>query len=72
MPRSWLAGEMALRGLTQADVMRMTGLSKRTVAEAYHGDRVSTLTTIKIAKALGVPPRMIDPEAARQLDGLAI
>jgi hypothetical protein len=33
---------------------------------------VSTLTTIKIAKALGVPIGMINPEAARELDGLAI
>lgn len=72
MTRSWLAGEMALRGLKQADVMRMTGLAKKTVSDAYHGHNVSLETVVRISKALKVSPRMIDPDAARELDGLAI
>jgi transcriptional regulator with XRE-family HTH domain len=72
MARSWLAGEMALRGLKQADVMRMTHLSKKTVSDAYHGHNVSLETIVRISKALGVPPRMIDPDRARELDGLAM
>lgn len=63
---------MQKRGLKQADVMRMTGLSKRTVSDAYHGLTVSPLTNMKIAKALGVRLAKIDPVAAQELDGLAI
>lgn len=72
MARTSLAVLMQKRGLTQADLMRMAGLSKRTVADAYHGLAVSPLTHMKIAKALGVPLSKIDPVAGQDFDGLAI
>jgi transcriptional regulator with XRE-family HTH domain len=72
MAKTSLAVVMEKRGLKQVDVMRMAGLSKRTVSDAYHGYAVSPLTHMKIAKALGVPLTTIDPVAGQDFDGLAI
>lgn len=51
------AHELAIRGLTQAEVARRSGLTKQTVCIAGKGRTVTPETLRKIAKVLSeVPP----------------
>lgn len=69
---SFLAGIMRERGISQAKVIDLTGLSKPTVMDAYHGREVSPYTLQKIAAKLGVPLSALDPDLADDLDGLVV
>lgn len=73
MSRSpYLAAIMRERGISQGEVVRRTGLSKPTVMDAFHGRDVHPWSLAVIAKHLDVPLRLIDPDAAEELDGLVI
>jgi transcriptional regulator with XRE-family HTH domain len=58
--------------VSQGEVARRTGLSRQTVFDAYHGRGPTTATMVKIAIALNVTLREIDPRAAQELSGLVI
>jgi transcriptional regulator with XRE-family HTH domain len=65
-----LAELMIARGISQQDLSAFSGVSRQTVANAYHGrdrHRVSLETWVRLANALGVPVATIAPpaEAAR-------
>ena len=70
--RSALAVVLEQLGISQGEVMRRSGLARQTVTEAYHGRPVSSLTMVKIAKAIHVPLSDIAPLAAEELDGLVV
>jgi transcriptional regulator with XRE-family HTH domain len=73
MARTSLAVIMDRFDVSQGEVSRRSGLARSTVADAYHGARpVTPLTMLKIAKALNVPLKDIDPLAADELDGVVI
>lgn len=71
-PETPLAIHMLRRGLKQVDVMRMTRLSKRTVASAYYGRHVSDETKATIARKLGLSLAELDPAAAARWDGFVV
>ena len=70
--RSALAVVLEQLGISQGEVMRRSGLARQTITEAYHGRPVSSLTMVKIAKAIHVPLSDIAPLAAEELDGLVV
>jgi transcriptional regulator with XRE-family HTH domain len=70
--RSSLAVVLEQLGISQGEVARRTGLARQTVTEAYHGRPVSPLTMVKIAKAIHVPLKTIDPLAAEELGGVVL
>jgi transcriptional regulator with XRE-family HTH domain len=56
------------RGLSQSDIAAVTGVSRQTIGNAYHGrDNISLESWCRLARALGVPVAAIAPpsEAAR-------
>lgn len=72
MASSSLAIVLEQLGVSQGLLSRRTGLARQTITAAYHGRPVSPLTMVKIAKALHVPLKTLDPLAADELDGLVI
>jgi transcriptional regulator with XRE-family HTH domain len=66
MTRTPLAIILEQRGISQAELRIMTGLARQTVTEAYYGRRVSLETVLRIAEALDVPPKVLDPVAAQK------
>lgn len=72
MHRSSLAVVLERLGISQGELSRRSGLARQTITEAYHGRPVSTVTMVKIAKALHVPLKTLDPLAAAELDGVVI
>ena len=57
-----LADLLVERGLTQTDLCTLSGLSRQTINNAYHGrDNVGLESWIRMAKALGVPLAAIAP-----------
>jgi DNA-binding XRE family transcriptional regulator len=72
MTRSSLAVIMDRLGISQGEVCRRTGLSRQTIADAYHGRATSPWTMARIAKEICVPLSTIDPVAAQDIDGLVI
>jgi transcriptional regulator with XRE-family HTH domain len=70
--RSPLAVVLEKLGVSQGELARRSGLARQTITDAYHGRPVSTLTMVRIAKALHVPLSMLDPVAAQALDGLVV
>lgn len=71
MTRTPLAALLEQRGMSQAELRIMTGLARQTVTEMYYGRSVSLETKLKVAKALGVPLKLLDPVAAQDLDSVA-
>jgi transcriptional regulator with XRE-family HTH domain len=59
-------------GISQGELARRSGLSRKTITDAYAGRKMSPLTMAKLAKALGVPLATIDPVSAAELDGLVV
>jgi DNA-binding XRE family transcriptional regulator len=60
-------------GISQNEIARRTGLSYKTVNDAWHERPSCSLATwIKIAKSIRVPLGDIAPLAADELDGLVI
>jgi transcriptional regulator with XRE-family HTH domain len=45
------------RGLTQVQLAKRAGLSRQVIGAAERGQTVSTVSVMKMAKALGVEPR---------------
>ena len=72
MWKSSLQVVMERRHISQAQLGRMTGLTKPTIRNAYHGYTVSPLTMVRIARALDVPLTVLDPVAAQELEGLRV
>ena len=60
---------LAERHLSQAELVRRSGLCRRTVHKACRGGRVSLETLVALAEALGVSIDVLCPGAARTLDG---
>lgn len=67
-----LAVILAQLGVSQGELSRRSGLARQTITDAYHGRSVSVLTMARIAKALNVTLRTLDPVAADELDGVVI
>jgi len=61
---------LATFGMTHTELSRRSGLSRQTIADAYHSRPVSLETIIKIARALGVPLAPVSPRAAELLGGV--
>lgn len=59
-------------GVSQGELARRSGLARQTVTDAYHGRPVAPLTMIRIAKALNVSLKSIDPVTAENLGGLVV
>ena len=70
--RTPLAVILEQRGLSQAQLRHRTGLARQTVTEAYYGRAVSLETMVRIARALDVPLKVLDPVAAQDLDGVVV
>jgi HTH-type transcriptional regulator / antitoxin HigA len=61
-PHELLAGMLAERGMTQADLVRATGLAKATVSDLVGGRRGFTWQQMKIVgSALGLPGKLFLP-----------
>jgi transcriptional regulator with XRE-family HTH domain len=72
MARTSLAIILEQLGVSQGELGRRSGLSRQTITDAYHGRPVSPLTSVRIAKALNVTLKAIDPVAAAEIDGLVV
>lgn len=70
MTRTPLAIILEQRGMSQAELRIMTGLARQTVTEMYYGRRTSLETKLKVAKALDVPLKVLDPVAAQEYDSV--
>jgi transcriptional regulator with XRE-family HTH domain len=67
-----LALYLARRGMTQRELMRLTGLPIQTVSAAYHGRPGQLETYLKIRRALGCPLAEIAPQHAAALKDLQL
>lgn len=67
-----LARTLERLDVTQGALARQTGLTRKTIWDAYHGRPCSAWTWVKIAKALGVPLASIAPDVAEELRGLIV
>jgi lambda repressor-like predicted transcriptional regulator len=72
LPPSRLARVLDAFGISQAELADRSGLTRKTVNDAYHQRPCSHETWIRIAKTIHVPLRTISPETADLLDGLVI
>jgi transcriptional regulator with XRE-family HTH domain len=61
-----LAYEMEVRGLTDSDISRLTGLARATVAGARQGREVSVRTASRLLEALQLRPRLPGSELLAQ------
>lgn len=67
-----LATVLADLDVSQGELARRSGLTRRTVWDAYHGRPCSLASWVRIAKALGVPLCTVSREAAEELRGLIV
>jgi len=67
-----LARILAERGMTQLELVTLSGVSRPTVWHAVKGrPSVSAASWLAIAAALGVPVAMINPELGELVDSVA-
>lgn len=67
-----LALYLARRGMSQRQLMRLSGLPIQTVTAAYHGRPGKLETYLKLARCLGCSLAEIAPDHAASLRGIVL